>query len=131
MYTMHGHQIPGTTVDPDRPFVHRCGGPDLCSYCAEEVRVYEESVKGLLDTSFPDIARKLVFNVITAGGTAHPTLTLGDVYLVWFSKTLRNWKALISTTIVEGRYYEVTHDGDKNETYIDTYVKVSNDVVHD
>ena len=54
-----------------------------------------------------------------------------DVYVVWFSKTLQNWKALVSTTVDDDRYYEVTHNGDKKETYIDVYTKVENIVVPD
>jgi hypothetical protein len=49
-----------------------------------------------------------------------------DVYVVWFCKTLQNWKALLSTTIPDGRYYEVTFDGDKGCVYVDTYVKEDN-----
>lgn len=49
-----------------------------------------------------------------------------DVYIVWFSKTLKNWKALLSTTLPDGRYYEVTHNGETGDTYLDTYVKVDN-----
>jgi hypothetical protein len=49
-----------------------------------------------------------------------------QVYLVWFSKTLQNWKALVGTTLSDEKYYEVTHNGDKNETYVDVYLKVAN-----
>lgn len=49
-----------------------------------------------------------------------------ETYVVWFSKTLQNWKALVSTTIPDGRYYEVTHNGDKDESYLDVYVKIDN-----
>jgi hypothetical protein len=49
-----------------------------------------------------------------------------DVYVVWFSKTLQNWKALVSTTLPDKMYYEVTFNGDKNEMYIDAYVKLNN-----
>lgn len=48
------------------------------------------------------------------------------IYIVWFSKTLQNWKALVSTDIPDGRYYEVTYNGDKEEAYVDTYTKVRN-----
>lgn len=47
-----------------------------------------------------------------------------DVYLVWFCKTLQNWKALVATTLPDGLYFEVTHNGDLRETYVDTYHKV-------
>lgn len=53
-------------------------------------------------------------------------ITLDDVYVVWFCKTLQNWKALVSTNVSDGIYYEVTHNGDKNETYVDVYKKWDN-----
>lgn len=53
-------------------------------------------------------------------------ITLDDTYVVWFSKTLQNWKTLISTTVPDGMYYEITHNGDKNETYVDVYKKWEN-----
>jgi hypothetical protein len=49
-----------------------------------------------------------------------------DVYVVWFSFTLGNWKALLSTTLLDGKYYEVTHNATKGETYLDCYVKLDN-----
>jgi hypothetical protein len=54
-----------------------------------------------------------------------------DVYVVWFSKTLQNWKALVSTTLPDGMYYEVTHNGDRHETYLDAYKKFDNVVFPD
>lgn len=53
-------------------------------------------------------------------------VTLENVYVVWFSKTLQNWKALLSTTVPDGMYYEVTHNGSVGETYIDAYKKWDN-----
>lgn len=52
--------------------------------------------------------------------------TLDNVYVVWFSKTLQNWKALLSTTFLDGMYYEVTHNGSMGETYLDAYKKFQN-----
>lgn len=49
-----------------------------------------------------------------------------DVYVVWFCKTLQNWKALCSTDIHDGMYYEVTYDGDKDAAYVDAYKKWDN-----
>lgn len=54
-------------------------------------------------------------------------LTMEDV----FSKTLQNWKALVSTTVSDGMYYEVTHNGDKCETYLDAYKKWDNQRIAD
>lgn len=52
-----------------------------------------------------------------------------EVYVVWFAKVLQNWKALVSTSLPDGMYYEVTFNGDKNETYLDAYKKFENYVV--
>lgn len=49
-----------------------------------------------------------------------------NVYIVWFSKTLQNFKALVSTTVSDGMYYEITYNGDKNELYLDAYKKWEN-----
>lgn len=61
--------------------------------------------------------------------TDNKTISEDNVYIVWFSKTLQNWKALVSTTVSDGLYYEITHNGDKNETYVDVYKKWENFVV--
>ena len=52
--------------------------------------------------------------------TDNKKLKESEVFIVWFSKTLQNWKALVSTTISDGMYYEVTYNGDKKETYLDS-----------
>ena len=49
-----------------------------------------------------------------------------DVYVVWYCKTLQNWKTLASTTLVDGMYYELTLNGDKQEIYLDAYKKFEN-----
>ena len=53
-------------------------------------------------------------------------ITEENVFIVWFCKTLQNWKALVSTTVSDGMYYEVTYNGDKRETYLDAYKKWEN-----
>ena len=58
-------------------------------------------------------------------------ITAGEVYIVWVCKTLQNWKALASTTVHDGMYYEITHNGDKGETYVDVYKKWENVCVKD
>lgn len=63
--------------------------------------------------------------------TDNKKLKESEVFIVWFSKTLQNWKALISTTISDGMYYEVTYNGDKKETYLDSYMKWENVCVKD
>jgi hypothetical protein len=53
-------------------------------------------------------------------------LAQDEVYVAWFSKTLKNWKALVSTTKPDGRYYEVTYNGEKEEIYLVVYVEQDN-----
>ena len=53
-------------------------------------------------------------------------ITDDDVYVVWYCKTLQNWKALASTTLFDGMYYELTLNGDKQEIYLDAYKKFEN-----
>jgi len=68
-----------------------------------------EYIRALLDKSDPPIQ-----------------LTVEDVYVVFFAKTLQNWKATLSTTLPDGKYYELTYNGDKDELYIDAYTKFDN-----
>ena len=49
-----------------------------------------------------------------------------DVFVVWYCKTLQNAKALLSTTVSDGMYYELTYNGDEKELYLDAYKKWEN-----
>jgi hypothetical protein len=49
-----------------------------------------------------------------------------NVFIVWKCKTLQNWKWLLSTTLFDGMYYELTYNGDKREFYLDAYKKFEN-----
>ena len=74
-------------------------------------------------------ARAVVYNYVKSHlekTDNHVTFATDEVYVVWFSKTLQNWKALISTTLPDGMYYEVTFNGDKEEIYLDAYKKFDN-----
>ena len=78
-------------------------------------------------------AKELVVNYFNerVEVTDNKKITEDDVFVVWFCKTLQNWKALVSTTISDGMYYEITHNGDKGESYIDAYKKWENVCVPD
>ena len=52
-----------------------------------------------------------------------------EVYMVWKSKVLQNWKYILSTTLPDGMYYELTFNGDKNEWSLDAYKKFENVVI--
>ena len=58
-------------------------------------------------------------------------ITEDDVYIVWQCKTLQNNKALLSTTLFDGMYYEITYNGDNDEAYIDAYKKWENYKIED
>lgn len=75
-----------------------------------------------------DIAKKIVLDYAKAhiDVTDNVQITLDNVFIVWFCKTLQNWKALVSTTLPDGMYYEVTYNGDKKEVYLDAYKKFEN-----
>ena len=51
--------------------------------------------------------------------------------VVWFCKTLQNQKALIMSTTKcnQDKYWEVTYNGDKDEYYVDKYIKQFNAVI--
>ena len=58
-------------------------------------------------------------------------ITEEDVFIVWLCKTLQNNKALLSTTLFDGMYYEITYNGDNDEAYIDAYKKWENYKIED
>lgn len=77
---------------------------------------------------FFKLAKATVTNYINdhIDKTDNKIITEEDVFIVWFCKTLQNHKALVSTTISDGMYYELTYNGDKNELYLDAYKKWEN-----
>ena len=52
-----------------------------------------------------------------------------EVFIVWKCKALQNWKYLLSSTLFDGMYYELTYNGDKHEWYLDAYKKFENRVI--
>ena len=56
-------------------------------------------------------------------------ITEDNVFIVWSCKTLQNNKALLSTTLFDGMYYELTYNGDKKEVYLDAYKKFENKAI--
>lgn len=79
------------------------GNEEFIKICKEEVRKYAEEH---LDKS--DNVKNF------------------EVYVVWSCKTLQNNKALLSTSLFDGMYYELTYNGDKKELYFDAYKKFEN-----
>lgn len=76
-------------------------------------------------------AVQLVLNYIAEHLDKSDSFPDFDVYIVWKCKALQNWKYLISSTLCDGMYYELTYNGDKKEWYLDAYKKFQNVVIHD
>jgi hypothetical protein len=72
-------------------------------------------------------AKELVLWYTSENRFTSPDFTLDNIFVVWFAKTLGNWKAVLSTSLSDGYYYEVTHNGAKHETYLDVYAKVDHE----
>ena len=53
-------------------------------------------------------------------------LNIKDLHLVWFTKSLQNFKCVIIDLKPNERYYECTYNGNKDELYIDIYNKEHN-----
>lgn len=84
--------------------------------------------------TFLDKARKLVYVYACDRldvQDAHPTFSPDEVYVVTYTYILGNRKALLSTTLPDGMYYEVTYDTSRQMTYFDVYKKTENFSVAD
>lgn len=46
-----------------------------------------------------------------------------NVLIVWTCKTIQNMKAILTTTVSDGKIFEATYNGEADELYIDEYVK--------
>lgn len=77
-----------------------------------------------------DKARQIVHDWVVENGENVPSgFGLADIYIVWWSKALQNSKALVSTTLPDDMYYELTYNGDKGEIYLDVYKRQQNVVI--
>lgn len=81
-----------------------------------------------MDTKAIEIVKEYVLELFDKSDKVAPYF---ETFIVWKCKALQNWKYLISTTIMDGKYYELTYNGDKNEWYLDAYVKFDNRAVRD
>lgn len=137
-YTRHGYLIPGTEPADPTPHKSLCKGPGHCPICDKDVKDWNKSQRILneldavknLSVDFQHQAMMMVRTYVNNEWTGPSPLHF-DTYVVWFCKTLQNWKAIVCTTMADGHMYEVTHNGEKGETYLDDYVKVANVVISD
>ena len=56
-------------------------------------------------------------------------LSIDDVYVVNTSFILHNMKDQLSTTLTDGRYYEVTYDDSKEEMYAVGYCRIMSQII--
>ena len=83
----------------------------------------------MTDVKFFEFSKNVVRNYVINHLDKSDTVPNFDVYIVWYCKTLQNWKALLSTTLSDGMYYEFTLNGDKDEAYLDAYKKWDNNCI--
>jgi len=128
--TTHGHHIPGTQEDRRDSLVdmRACGGVDICARCQHEAREHIIYMVGE-DVDYQQRAIDIVRRYVKP--KQFPESPPFSVYVIWFTKTLQNWKAIMGTTLDDCMIYELTHDGFKNQTYLDAYHKVDNQVIPD
>ena len=79
--------------------------------------------------NFDDRAVEIVRNYIIDHLDKSDSMPDFQVFTVWKCKTLQNWKYLLSSTLFDGMYYELTYNGDKMEWYLDAYKKFENKVI--
>lgn len=89
---------------------------------------FPQKEKNMTEKDFTELVRKTVADYanehLDKADGKH--ITEDDVFIVWECKTLQNNKAMASTTLFDGMYYELTFNGDKNELYLDAYKKWEN-----
>lgn len=83
----------------------------------------------MTDVKFFEFSKNAVRDYVINHLDKSDTVPNFDVYIVWYCKTLQNWKALLSTTLSDGMYYEFTLNGDKDEAYLDAYKKWDNNCI--
>ena len=81
---------------------------------------------------FQEIAKRTVFEMVQEGldPTDNVSITIDDVYVVWFGYILGNMKAIISTNLPDGKYYEVTYDKDEKRIFADCYTRLKQKIVY-
>lgn len=83
----------------------------------------------MIITSKDDIALRIIQDYVDAHLDKSDPEFSYRLYIVWKCKTLQNWKYLISSTLHDGMYYELTFDGDKDVWYLVAYKKFEKQVI--
>lgn len=82
----------------------------------------------LSSEEFMKLAKAKVYEMALASlcPTDDVVFTIDNVHIVTHAFILKNQKAMVSTTLTDGKYYEVTYNEATSEMYVDQYVKVQN-----
>lgn len=130
-YTGHGYHISGTNRGEGitkAGMPTGCGGPEAgCPRCLKDIEDYKESMIGS-DVDYQERAKRLLLQHLHNYylGRAESTNDLPPsftVYIEMFSKTLRNWKAIMGTTLDDCMIYVLTYDAENEQTYLTSYHK--------
>ena len=84
------------------------------------IKMFETAINAVIDyyNTTPELSADISY------------ITKDDVCVVWFCKTLQNYKVILATPLLDSYFYEFSYNGDKKEAYLDTYEKTDNRVVN-
>jgi hypothetical protein len=76
---------------------------------------------------FTRLARQIAVDNYNANRYAgrSPVVTMDQVYIVWFTKVLGNWKAIVASSTARGLMWEITFNGHRKEAYVEVYKKLN------
>ena len=78
------------------------------------------------NNQFAKRCKEIVLEQLNNDPSNDEVITEDDIYIVWSCKTLQNNKALVSSKVSGSPYFEITYNGDTEETYVDVYKKIAN-----
>ena len=82
----------------------------------------------MTDKKFLSLVRKTIASTENQRDSSlhisRPLVTPDNVFIVWYAKILKNFKAIaVVDRSIGNNIYELTYNGDKDELYIDYYTK--------
>ena len=85
----------------------------------------------MTEATLETCAKVLVSRFINAtlNKAQYPNGSTFRVHTVWKCYILGDMKFLITSDLPDGKYYEVTYSAEKQEFYLDAYVRVHNEAV--
>lgn len=84
-----------------------------------------------MQEKFHDKAIRIVYEYLVDNEELPSGFSEDDVTVVWFCKTLKNWKAMVIAHLPDNYFFEVTYNGAREEAYLDVYEKIRNIKIED